>query len=98
MRICPGFRLVAEPRSDVGDRADGGIVEAALEADGAEGGKPVRDADAEADVVPQTTPLLCQRPDGAAHFKRHQDSLKRGVLDWNRIIEDHHHSVASVAF
>ena len=47
----PGLRLVAEPRGDVGDRADGGIVEATLEADGAERRKSVRNADAEANVM-----------------------------------------------
>jgi hypothetical protein len=33
--------FVAKARGDVGDRADSGIVEAALEADGAERSEPV---------------------------------------------------------
>jgi hypothetical protein len=44
-----GLGLIAKARRDVGNRPDGGIVEAALEADGAERGK----ADIETDVVPQ---------------------------------------------
>src|SRR5271155_1120302 len=44
--------FVAKPRGDIGHRSDGGVVEASLEADGAECGKAVRYADAEANVVP----------------------------------------------
>jgi hypothetical protein len=58
MRICPGFRLVTETRGDVGDGADGGIVEATLEADSAKRSEAVRDADAEANLVPETAPGL----------------------------------------
>jgi hypothetical protein len=35
----PRLGLIAKPRGDVGYGADGGVVEAALEADGAESGK-----------------------------------------------------------
>ena len=44
--------LIAKARGDVGYRPDSGIVEASLEADCAERGKSVRDADTEANVVP----------------------------------------------
>jgi hypothetical protein len=54
----PWLGLVAKPRGDVGDRANGGIVEAAFKADGAERGEAVRDADAEANLVPEPTPLI----------------------------------------
>ena len=50
------FGFIAQPRGDVGDSAYGGIIEAALEADGAERGKSVRDSDAEANVVAPSTP------------------------------------------
>ena len=52
-----GLRLITQPRRDVGHRADGGIVEASLEADGSERGEAVRNPDAEANVVPQPTPI-----------------------------------------
>jgi hypothetical protein len=58
MGICPGFGFIARTRSDVGNGADGGIVEAALEADGAERCEAVRDANAEPNVVPPPTPRL----------------------------------------
>src|SRR6516165_9626408 len=48
----PGLCFVAEPRGNIGYRADGGIIEASLETDGAERGKPVCNADAETNVVP----------------------------------------------
>ena len=54
----PGLGLIAEPRGDVGYCADSGIVEAPLEADGAERSKAVRYADAEANVVPEPTPPI----------------------------------------
>ena len=50
--------LIAEARGDIGHCADGGIVEAALEADGAERSEAVRYADAEADLVPEAAPGL----------------------------------------
>ena len=46
-----GLGFVTKPRGYVGYCADCGIVEAPLEADGAERGKSVRDTDAEADIV-----------------------------------------------
>ena len=50
--------FVAKTRGDVGYRADGGIVEAPLEADGAERSEAVCNADAEANVVPEPTPPI----------------------------------------
>jgi hypothetical protein len=47
--------LVAQARRDVGHRADGSIVEASLEADGAERGKAVRYANAEYTPRPQAS-------------------------------------------
>ena len=53
-----GLGFVAKPGCDIGYRPDRGIVEASLEADGAQGGKSVGDADAEANVVSQPTRKL----------------------------------------
>ena len=52
----PRLGFIAEPRGDVGHRPDGGIVEASLEADRAERSEAVRNADAEANLVPEATP------------------------------------------
>ena len=52
------FGFVAEPGGDVGHRPDGGIVEPTLEADSAERSEAVRNADAEANVVPEPTPPI----------------------------------------
>ena len=57
-RLC----LIAEPRGHIGNGPDGGIVEATLETDGAERGEAVRDADAEANIVPEPTPLAVKAP------------------------------------
>ena len=97
IRICPGLASrKAETRHWT--RPDGGVVEAPLEPDGAERRKPVRYADAEANLVPEAAPRPRQCSDCVAHFKRHQDRLERRVLYRHWIIEDHHHAVAGVAF
>jgi hypothetical protein len=83
---------------DVGNGADSGVVEPALEADGAQRSKSVGNADAETNVVAPLTLLLGQRSDCVTHFERHEYGLERRVLYWNRIIEDHHHAIASVPF
>jgi hypothetical protein len=72
-----GLGFVAKPGCHIGYRPDGGIVEASFKADGAQGGKPVRDTDAEANVMSQPTPLLGQRSDNVTHFERHQHCLER---------------------
>ena len=58
----PRLGFVAKARGDVGHRPDGGIVEAALEADGAERGEAVRNADAEANLVPQRRHVSVNAP------------------------------------
>ena len=57
----------------------------------------MRNANAEPNAMPPPTPRFRQASDGVAHFERHEDRLECGVLDWNRIIEHHHHTVARVA-
>ena len=47
---------------------------------------------------PRRLQVSRQRSDGVTHFKRHEYSLKRRVLDWHWIVEDDHHAVTSVAF
>ena len=62
IRICPGLPR-RKAGCNIGYRPDGGIIKAAFKADSAERGKSVRNANAEANVVPQSTPLLNQRSD-----------------------------------
>ena len=54
----PWLGFIAEPRGDIRHRPDGGIVEAPFKADRAERSKAVRNADAEANVVPEPTPPI----------------------------------------
>jgi hypothetical protein len=75
-----GLGFVAKARGDVGHRPDGGVVETALKADGVERGKAVRDADAEANIVPEPSLPLGQRSDTFTHIKSHQHSLERRVI------------------
>jgi hypothetical protein len=64
-----GLCFVAEPRSNVGHRPDGGIVETALEADSPQCSKSVRYPNAEPNIVPKPTPLLRQFANCIAHFE-----------------------------
>jgi hypothetical protein len=52
----------------------------------------VRNPDAETNVVPPPTPIVGQRSGGVTHFKRHEHSLQRRVLDRHWIIEYHHYA------
>ena len=54
--------FVAKPRGYIGHRPDSGIVEPALEADGAQRGKAVRNADAEANLVPEAAQVAVKAP------------------------------------
>ena len=94
----PWLGLIAKARGDIRNGPDSGIVESALEADGAERSKAMRNADAEANVMPPPTPRFRQGSDGVTHFKRHEHRLERRVLYRHGIVEDHHHAIASVAF
>ena len=67
----PWLGFIAEPRGYVGHGPYGGIVEAPLEADGAERSEAVRYADAEANVVPKAAPGRRQSSDGVTHLKGH---------------------------
>jgi hypothetical protein len=91
-----GLGFVAQPRGNIGYRSDGRIIEAPLEADGAERGEAVRDADPEAYVVSPPTPRFGQRTDSFTHFERHKHSLKRWAVYRDRIVEDHHHAITGV--
>ena len=63
-----GLSFVAEPRCNIGYCPDRGVVEASLESDRPERGISVRNADAEADLVPQLTPLFSQCTDRLPAF------------------------------
>ena len=52
----PRLGLIAQTRRDVRHGPDGGIIKSALETDGAERGKAVRNADAKPNVMPPPTP------------------------------------------
>ena len=53
--------LIAEARGDIGHCADGGIVEASFKPDGAERSEAVRNADAEADFMPEAAPRFASK-------------------------------------
>ena len=88
--------LIAKARGNIGHRPNSGIVETAFKPDSTERSEAVCYPDAEANVVAPSAPRFCQGSDSVTHFKRHEHSLERRVLYRHRIVEDHHHAVASV--
>src|SRR4029077_8553112 len=90
-----GLGFIAKPGRDIGHCPNRGIIEAAFKSDRAERRKAMRDADPEAKVVTKVAPFFDQSADCRAHIERHQGGLQRRILDWDRIIENDHHDVAS---
>jgi hypothetical protein len=67
---------VAKPRGDIGHGADGGIVEATLEADGAQRREAVRNAYAETNLMPQPMPRFGQPSDSEISIgRKHRSSI-----------------------
>ena len=64
--------FIAKRRGDIRHCTDGGIVEASLEANGAERSETVRNANAKANLVPEAASRCCQSSDGVTQFKGHQ--------------------------
>src|SRR5262249_58623332 len=72
-------RLPAEPRGEVGHGADGAVVPAPLEADGADGGVALRDPDAHAEIVALLAPGRVEVP-GALRMARAMPMARSGAL------------------
>jgi hypothetical protein len=68
-----GLGFVAQPGCDIGNRPDGGIVETAFKANGAERGKSVRNADAidatsrSTHRLPPAFPMPSAQPEGLGY-------------------------------
>jgi hypothetical protein len=63
--------LIAKARGNIGYGPDSGIIEPPFKSNGAERGKPVRYADAEANVMPPPTPRFRYGSDCVTHFEGH---------------------------
>ena len=96
-RTCHGPAAAAQARRQVRDAADRRVVEAPLEADAAERGESLRDADPEAEVVAAPAPAVGELGDPVAHRHGHRDGPLGGVVDGQRVVEEHHEPVAGEA-
>ena len=90
----PGPGVRAQPRGEIRDAADGGVVEAAFEADPAERRVTLGDPLPESEVVAPPTPPDGQLAHRIADPQRHPDGALGGVVVRNRVVEEHHHPVA----
>ena len=65
----PRLGLIAQTRGNIRHGPDGGIIKSALETDGAERGKAVRNADAKPNVMPPPTPRFRQGSDSVSALR-----------------------------
>src|SRR5206468_12008661 len=88
------LRLAAEPRGQVGDRADGAVVPAPLEADGADRRVSLGDPDAQGQVVTPLAPSGGEIADALAHGDSHAERALGRVRHRHRVVEEDHHAIA----
>src|SRR5215475_11775827 len=86
-------RLPAEPRGEIGHRADGSVVPAPLEADGADGRIALRDADAHAEIIALLAPGCVEVKGALPHGQGHADGPLRRVGHGHGVVEEDHHAV-----
>src|SRR5262252_7351489 len=90
-------RLPAESRGEVGHRADGAVVPAPLEADGADGGIALRDADAHAEIIALLAPGRVEVAGPLPHGQGHPDGPLRSIWHGDGVVEEDHHAIAREA-
>src|SRR5206468_804158 len=93
----PGLRLAAEPRREVRHRADRAVVHPPLEANRADRGVALGDADAEVELVAALLPFHEQLIHAPAHHRGHPDRALGRVRDGHGVVEKDHHAVAGEA-
>src|SRR5499427_10915204 len=79
--------LAAQTSSEVGHGADGAVVPAPLESDGADGGIALRDPYAEGQVVAALLPCDDHALHALAHGHGHANGALRRIRDWDGIVE-----------
>src|SRR4029077_17892394 len=82
----------------VGNIADGVIVNAALEADIADGGITGRHPDAEIEVISLLEPTFAQFPCPCLHLDGHERGLFGMIVTRNRVIEENHYPVSGKTY
>src|SRR5207253_7490088 len=92
-----GPGLTAEARGEIRHGADGSIVPASFEADGANRRVALRDPDAEVEVVAALAPSDAQLPHSIAHGERHADRAFGRIWDRDGIVEENHHPITREA-
>ena len=90
----PGAGVGTQPGGQIGDAADGGVVEPALEADPAEGRKALGDTDSQGEVMAVAEPAGGKLAHGVPELERHPDRTLGRVVARDRVVEEHHDPVA----
>src|SRR5262245_14299436 len=89
-----GFRLVAQPRREIGNAADSRVVETAVEPDLSQRRIAERYADAEAERVPALAPHVDEAGHAFAQLQRHAHAAFGMVGIRHRIVEHDEDAVA----
>ena len=97
-QYLPGAGVGTQSGGEIRDTADGGVVEAALEADPAEGREALGDADSQGEVVTVAAPSRGKLAHGVANLQRHPDCTLGRVVARDRVVEEHHDPVAGEPF
>src|SRR6266568_5896046 len=83
----PSLGLSAQPRREVRDRTDRAVVHAAFQADGADGGVALRDADTEREVPAAFSPPRGEAGGAVPHGDGHAERSLGCVRNLDRIVE-----------
>ncbi len=86
-------RLPTEAGGEVGDRSDGAVVEAPLEADGADGRVALGDAQSDVEVVAALLPAYGQPSHTVTDGDRHAERAEGRVWHGDRIIKEDHETI-----
>ena len=92
-QYLPGPGIGAQPGGEIRDTADRGVVEAALEADPAEGRKALGDTDSQGEVMAVAEPAGGKLAHGVPELQRHPDRTLGRVVTRDRVVEEHHDPV-----
>ena len=90
----PWTGVRAQPRGQIRDAADGGVVEAALKTDAAQRRKALGNPLSEREIPPLTPPPHGQLVHRVADLQRHAHRTLGGVIVRDRVVEEHHYPVA----
>src|SRR4029450_9982583 len=90
----PWLGFIAQPRSQIWNRANGGVVASPFEPDDSQGRIALRGAEAETELVAEPPPFLCQGLHTFPHLNGHANRATGVVLAGEGGVEEHQQPAA----